>query len=99
MPERPRGVIDMAPDWVCEIVSPSHESKDTLQVFLLLQRHHVPFYWLIWPEDRTLIAHQLDGSGYRIIEPITAEAIAEQPRMRIPPFDDVEIDLAYILGE
>ncbi len=43
MPERPRGVIEMAPDWVCEIVSPGHERKDTLKLFLLLQRHRVPF--------------------------------------------------------
>ena len=53
MPERPSGVIELAPDWVCEIVSPGHERKDTLTLFLLLQRHRVPFYWLIWPEDRT----------------------------------------------
>ncbi len=99
MPQRPRGVIDVPPDWVCEIVSPGHERKDTLKIFLLLQRHRVPFYWLIWPEDRTLIAYRLEDGGYRVIKTITGESIAEQPRVRIPPFDDVELDLAYILGE
>jgi Uma2 family endonuclease len=97
MPERPRGIVELAPDWVCEIVSPGHERKDTLTLFLLLQRHRVPFYWLIWPEDRTLIAHQLDGEGYRVIATIT-QPTAEQARARIPPFDSVEIDLEYILG-
>jgi hypothetical protein len=29
MPERPRGVVALTPDWVCEIVSPDHERKDT----------------------------------------------------------------------
>lgn len=33
------GVVDLAPNWICEIVSPRHERKDTLQLFLLLQRH------------------------------------------------------------
>ena len=99
MPARPRGVIDIPPDWVCEIVSPGHERKDTLQIFLLLQRHRVPFYWLIWPEDRTLIAHQLDDSGYRVVKAITGESIATRPRERIPPFDEVELDLRYILGD
>ena len=94
MPERPRGVIEVTPDWVCEIVSPGHERKDTLTLFLLLQRYRVPFYWLIWPEDRVLIAHQLDGDSYRVVKTITG-----QSRARIPPFDSVELDLAYILGE
>ena len=94
MPERPRGVIELAPDWVCEIVSPGHERKDTLQLFLLLQRHRVPFYWLIWPEDRVLIAHQIDGEGYRVIK-----SISGQSRARIPPFEQIELDLAYVLGE
>jgi Uma2 family endonuclease len=94
MPERPRGVIEVTPDWVCEIVSPGHERKDTLTLFLLLQRYRVPFYWLIWPEDRVLIAHQLDGDSYRVVKTISG-----QSRARIPPFDSVELDLAYILGE
>ena len=94
MPERPTGVIDIPPDWVCEIVSPGHERKDTLTLFLLLQRHKVPFYWLIWPEDRVLIAHQLDGDNYRVVRTIAGET-----RARIPPFDEIELDLSYILGE
>ena len=98
MPERPRGIVELTPDWVCEIVSPGHERKDTLTLFLLLQRHRVPYYWLIWPEERTLIAHKLDGEGYRVIAAV-AKPTAEQARARIPPFDSVEIDLAYILGE
>jgi Uma2 family endonuclease len=94
LPERPRGVIEMPPGWVCEIVSPGHERKDTLTLFLLLQRHRVPCYWLIWPEDRVLIAHQLDGGSYRVVKTLSGEE-----RARIPPFETVEIDLAYILGE
>jgi Uma2 family endonuclease len=98
MPERPRGIVELTPDWVCEIVSPGHERKDTLTLFLLLQRHRVPYYWLIWPEERTLIAHQLDGEGYRVVATV-ARPTAAEGRARIPPFDSVEIDLAYILGD
>jgi len=50
--------------------------------------------WLIWPEDRTLIAHQLDGDHYRVIATISAPSQA-----RIAPFDTVALDLAYILGD
>ena len=93
MPNRPSGVIEMPPYWVCEIVSPGHERKDTLQIFLLLQRHRVPYYWLIWPEDRVLIAHQLEEDGYRVVKTISGEKNA-----RIPPFEEAKLDLAYILG-
>jgi Uma2 family endonuclease len=98
LPERPRGVVEIAPDWVCEIVSPGHERKDTLTLFLLLQRHQVPNYWLIWPEDRTLIAWQLDGGSYHVIASVTAPD-ADERKMRIPPFEAVEIDVGYILGD
>ena len=94
VPERPRGVMALPPDWVCEIVSPGHERKDTLTLFLLLQRHRVPYYWLIWPEDRTLVAYGLDGEHYRVIATLT-----EPVRTRIPPFDEIALDLAYLLGD
>jgi hypothetical protein len=57
----------------------------------------VPCYWLIWPEDRTLIVHQLDGEHYRVAMTITLAA-GEERRTRVPPFDDTELDLGYILG-
>jgi hypothetical protein len=79
---------------VCEIVSPGHVRKDTLLLPLLLQRHAVPFYWLIWPEDRTLIAHQLDSDHFRVVATLT-----DQSRARIPPSEAIEIDLAYMFGE
>lgn len=94
LPDRPSGIIEIRPDWVCEIVSPGHERKDTLHLFLLLQRRQVPYYWIIWPEDRVLIAHQLEGANYKVIATISGQAAA-----RIPPFDSIELDLAYILGE
>jgi Uma2 family endonuclease len=93
LPERPRGVMELTPNWVCEIVSPGHERKDTLTLFLLLQRHRVPFYWLIWPEDRTLVAFALEDDKYRVCATIT-----EPAPVRVPPFAEIAIDLGYILG-
>jgi Uma2 family endonuclease len=98
LPERPSGVVEIVPDWVCEIVSPGHERKDTLTLFLLLQRQQVSYYWLIWPEERSLVAWQLDGGSYRVIASVAAPGPDER-KMRIPPFDAVEIDLGYILGD
>ena len=93
LPGMPSGVMDLAPDWVCEIVSPGHERKDTLHLPLLLQRHKVPYYWLIWPEDRTLIAHTFVDGHYKVIA-----TLKDETRARIPPFEAIELDLAYMLG-
>ncbi|WP_420827354.1 Uma2 family endonuclease [Halochromatium glycolicum] len=84
MPRQPRGMVELRPDWVCEIVSPGHERKDTLILLLLLQRHRVPFYWLIWPEDRSLIAYRLEDGRYHIVATFCGATQAS-----IPPFDDI----------
>jgi Uma2 family endonuclease len=94
LPSPPDSVIDMPPDWVCEIVSPGHEKKDTVTIPLLLKRHRVPWFWLIWPEDRALIAHALEGDGYRVIATLK---VAECGRVRVPPFEAMELDLAAML--
>ena len=93
LPALPDGVVDLPPDWVCEIVSPGHEKKDTLITPLLLRRHRVPFYWLIWPEDKALVAHALDGGEWRVIA-----TLKDAERARVPPFEAVELDLVYLLG-
>ncbi len=95
LPQPPDGVIDLPPDWVCEIVSPGHEKKDRVTIPLLLQRHRVPWLWLIWPEDRALIAHELDGDTYRVVVTLKERA---QRSARIPPFDAIELDLGQLLG-
>ncbi len=53
----------------------------------------MPFYWLIWPENQALVAYQLDGEHDRVIATIT-----ELAPVRIPPFETIEMDLAYVLG-
>jgi Uma2 family endonuclease len=94
LPSPPDGVIDLPPDWVCEIVSPDHEKKDTVSIPLLLQRHRVPWFWLIWPEERALVAHELSCDNYRVI----AELREQDGAARIPPFDAMELDLRRMLG-
>ena len=93
LPRLPEGIIDLPPDWVCEIVSPGHEKKDTQTLPLLLKRYRVPDYWLIWPETRTLIAHQLVDGDWRVVT-----TLAGSGRARIPPFAAIELDLDALLG-
>jgi Uma2 family endonuclease len=94
LPERPSGIMGLIPDRVCEIVSPGYERKDTLTLLLLLQHHQVPFYWLLWPESRAVIAYALEAGQYR-----SCASISEPTRVRVPPLEEIELDLGYILGE
>ncbi len=91
--ERPSGVVSVIPDWVCEIVSPGHEKKDTCHNFILLQKYAVPYYWLIWPEDRVLIAYQLINGKYSVIETLETTG-----KFRIEPFTEIEFNLDYVFG-
>ncbi len=86
--------MEITPDWVCEIVSPGHESKDTVRNFNTLMRYKVPYYWLIWPEDEALIAYKLVEGKYLVIELIEGGG-----KVRVEPFEEVDFDLDYIFGK
>jgi hypothetical protein len=67
---------------------PSNEHKDTRHLPLLLKRHRVPYYWLIWPEARTLAAHALQDGEWRVLMTLKATdvvAIIAASRMRSHP--------------
>jgi Uma2 family endonuclease len=98
VPERPSGIMTLAPDWVCEILSPGHERKDTVHHLLLLQRAAVPYYWILSPEDRTLIVYGLEGGAYRLCYSVAFRPGETPGRARIPPFESIEIDLPYLFG-
>jgi Uma2 family endonuclease len=90
--------MTVLPDWVCEILSPGHERKDTITHFLRLQRAGVPHYWIIGPEGRVLIAHAPDDGCYRTI--VTASGLEEtRGRVRVPPFEEIGIDLGMLFGD
>jgi hypothetical protein len=54
----------------------------------------VPYYWVIWPEDRALIAYALDEGEWRVVA-----TLKDADRARVPPFDAVELDLDAVLRD
>lgn len=99
VPARPTGIMQVTPDWVCEITSPGHERKDAFHNFMLLQRAEVPFYWLISPEDQTLIVYQWVSGHYHSVYSVECLAQRDCGKAHIPPFEEVAMDLAYIFGD
>lgn len=82
------------PDWVCEILSPSNASTDTVRKLRTLHASSVMHYWLADPERRTLTVLRWQPAGYLTL--LTAEA---GDVIRAEPFDSVELRTAPIFGD
>jgi Uma2 family endonuclease len=60
--------LTVAPDWVCEVASPSTRALDRGKKLDVYQREKVAHVWLVEPLDQFLEVLELDGSSYRIIQ-------------------------------
>ncbi len=68
MPAVPRDHrFEVAPDWVCEILSPSMAQKDRPLKLPLYARYGVARPWLVDPLARTLEAFELRGGQWVLL--------------------------------
>jgi len=79
----------LAPDWVCEVVSPSTEAVDRADKMPVYAREGVRHAWLVDPLLRTLEVFRLDAGAWRLVS-----VSREGARVRVEPFEVVELDLA-----
>jgi Uma2 family endonuclease len=84
----------LAPDWVCEVLSPSTASRDKGQKLPLYAASGVMHAWLIDPVARTLDVLRRAGEHW-----IFVATHAEQARIRAEPFDAVEIELGALWAD
>jgi len=82
--------IDVAPDWICEILSPSNVADDRVRKRRLYAEHDVSFYWLLDPQARTLEALRLERASRAWIE---IGSYDEASVARVAPFEAIEIDV------
>ena len=87
--ERP---FDVAPDWVCEILSPSTHWRDRGRKSDLYRRAGVPHLWLLDPQERTLEAFEARPEGW-----LRLGIWSDGDTPRIPPFEAIELDVAGLL--
>jgi len=80
--------IEVVPDWACEVLSPSTETKDRRVKMPIYARFGVAYAWLIDPLARTLEAYALAGGGWREIARSAGGAV-----VAVPPFEAVRIRL------
>ncbi len=89
MPEYPEtAYVTLAPDWVCEVPSPSIRRLDLLEKRPAYAREGVGHLWLVDPADRTLEALELKAGQWVLI----GMAKDDEP-VCIPPFDAIAFSL------
>lgn len=83
--------FDLAPDWICEVLSPSTARLDRGPKREVDAREHVPHLWFVDPDAKTLEVLRLDGTTYRVVQTFADDAV-----VRAEPFDAVELELAFL---
>jgi Uma2 family endonuclease len=81
--------FDVAPDWVCEILSPGTEATDRSKKMRIYRREGVGHAWLVNPITRTLEVYRLQGGLWILLDTFEEDAV-----VRAEPFDAIELSLA-----
>lgn len=79
---------ELAPDWVCEVVSPSSARVDRVRKIPVYAREQVRHIWLVDPLQRTLEVYRLEGQRWVVV---SAHGDAEM--VRVEPFEGLELDI------
>jgi Uma2 family endonuclease len=82
----------LAPDWLCEVLSPSTESFDRTEKLPVHARAGVGFCWLVNPIARTLEVLRNQGDGRWVV----LSSHGENAKVRAEPFEAMELDLTLL---
>ncbi len=94
MPIAPNGpFIEICPNWVCGILSPSTARFDRIKKLPLYAQVGVPHAWLIDPLAKTLEVLRLESGRWSVVG-----LHGEEDVVRAEPFDAIELRLGRIWG-
>lgn len=89
MPELPDApAFELAPDWICEVLSPSTMVTDRAEKLPIYARERVAYAWLVDPIAKTLEAFRPENTGWLLLGTWHGNA-----RVRVEPFAEVELEL------
>jgi len=89
VPRKP--FFTLAPDCVCEVLSPSSVAIDRVRKKHIYAREGVEFVWLLDPVSRTLEAFQLREGRW-----LELGSWGDDDRVRVAPFDAIELELSAL---
>jgi Uma2 family endonuclease len=92
VPELPDAhAFTVAPDWVCEVLSPSTGALDRTRKLPIYAREQVKHAWLVDPSLKTLEVYRLVNSGWLLVTAYEGDC-----KVRAEPFDAVELDIGLL---
>jgi Uma2 family endonuclease len=80
----------VAPDWVCEVISPSTGHLDRVRKMPAYAGHVVPYAWLVDPSLHTIEAYELQHGRW-----LQLGAYGDEPA-NIAPFDAIAFPVATL---
>jgi len=90
-PEGSPSHYDFAPDWVCEVLSPSTEALDRGTKMRIYRRERVGHAWLVNPVTHTLEVYRLETERWVLLDTYEADAV-----VRAEPFEAFELSLGVL---
>jgi len=87
LPDTP--YFSLAPDWVCEVLSPSTERIDRVLKKRIYAREGLSWLWLVNPLARTLEVLRREGTRWLEVAAFDGNTV-----VRAEPFDAIELELA-----
>jgi Uma2 family endonuclease len=89
LPETP--YFTLAPDWVCEILSPSTAALDRTRKLWIYAREGVRHHCIVDPGAHTLEVLALDAGRWVVLDNFAGDATAQ-----VPPFEAVPLELGLL---
>lgn len=86
--------FELAPDWVCEVLSPATARVDRMLKMPRYAENGVTYCWLVDPTARTLEAFKLSNGQWLLLGSFVDEA-----DVAVEPFDAVAFPLAALWAE
>jgi Uma2 family endonuclease len=80
---------EQAPDWVCEVISPSTAQLDRIRKMRVYAREQVGHLWLVDPLMRTLEVYKLEGQRW-----IVASTHGGSEAVQAEPFAALELEMS-----
>jgi Uma2 family endonuclease len=92
MPELPDvGATDLAPDWVCEVISEGTEVIDRTRKRRIYAREGVGHLWFVSPERKLLEVFRLEAGRWVLLDTFEGDSL-----IRAEPFDAIELPLGRL---
>lgn len=86
--------VEIAPDWLCEVLSPSTEKIDRVKKLNVYARAEVNHVWMISARTRTFEVLRRQGRDW-----LNVGRFQDDAKVRAEPFDAVELDLAVLWAD